>query len=83
MAIPRLPPIALKATASSKNWRRMSLPFAPTAMRIPISRVRSVTLTSMIFMIPIPPTRRETPATAARKNLITADVAVAACAISC
>ena len=35
---------------------------APSAMRMPISRVRSVTLTSMMFMMPMPPTRRLTPA---------------------
>jgi hypothetical protein len=34
--------------------------FAPTAMRTPISRVRSVTLTSMMFMIPMPPTSSDT-----------------------
>ena len=32
---------------------------APTAIRRPISRVRSVTLTSMMFMIPTPPTTSE------------------------
>ena len=32
---------------------------APIAMRMPISRVRSVTDTSMIFMMPMPPTRSE------------------------
>jgi len=32
---------------------------APSAFRTPISRVRSVTLTSMIFMITIPPTTSE------------------------
>ena len=32
--------------------------FAPTAMRMPISRVRSVTLTSMMFMMPMPPTKQ-------------------------
>ena len=37
----------------------MSEPRAPIALRIPISRVRSRTLTSMMFMIPIPPTRSE------------------------
>ena len=31
-------------------------------MRMPISRVRSVTLTSMMFMMPMPPTTREMPA---------------------
>jgi len=31
---------------------------APKALRMPISRVRSVTLTSMMFMTPMPPTSR-------------------------
>ena len=35
---------------------------APTAIRSPISRVRSVTLTSMMFMIPMPPTSSDTAA---------------------
>ena len=35
---------------------------APSAIRTPISRVRSVTETSMMFMIPMPPTRRLTAA---------------------
>ena len=48
--------MALKITASMRNWVRMSRPCAPTAMRTPISRVRSVTLTSMMFMMPMPPT---------------------------
>ena len=38
---------------------------APTASRRPISRVRSVTDTSMMFMMPMPPTASDTPATAA------------------
>ena len=37
---------------------------APMASRMPISRVRSVTDTSMMFMMPMPPTSRLTPATA-------------------
>ena len=41
----------------------MSERLAPTALRIPISRVRSVTLTSMMFMTPIPPTSSEIAAT--------------------
>ena len=32
---------------------------APTALRMPISRVRSDTLTSMMFMMPMPPTSSE------------------------
>ena len=54
--MPIAPPIALKVTASIKNCTRMSAARAPTAMRMPISRVRSVTLTSMMFMMPMPPT---------------------------
>jgi hypothetical protein len=38
----------------------MSLRFAPMALRTPISRVRSVTDTSMIFITPMPPTIRPT-----------------------
>ena len=36
----------------------MSLLFAPMALRTPISRVRSVTLTSMMFITPTPPINR-------------------------
>src|ERR1044071_6465662 len=49
----------------------MSVPCAPTAIRTPISRVRSVTLTSIMFMIPIPPTTSDTPAIAPSKSVIT------------
>ncbi len=52
---------------------RMSRPRAPTAMRRPISRVRSVTETSMMFMMPIPPTSSETEAIAASRYVITFD----------
>jgi hypothetical protein len=44
---------------------------APTAIRIPISRVRSVTDTSRMFMIPIPPTSREMDATQSSSIAIT------------
>ena len=37
----------------------MSRPRAPIALRMPISRVRSRTETSMMFMIPMPPTMSE------------------------
>ena len=36
----------------------MSLCVAPSARRTPISRVRSVTVASMMFMMPMPPTTR-------------------------
>ena len=39
------------------------------AMRRPISRVRSVTLTSMMFMMPMPPTSSETAAMAASSSV--------------
>ena len=37
----------------------MSLRLAPSARRMPISRVRSVTFASMMFMMPMPPTSSE------------------------
>ena len=47
------------SVASITNWRTMSRRLAPMARRTPISRVRSRMAASMMFMIPIPPTRRE------------------------
>jgi hypothetical protein len=70
------------ATASIKNWARIADPGAPTAMRRPISRVRSVTETSMMFMIPIPPTTSETAATLASRYSMTVALAEAALAMS-
>ena len=55
---------------------------APTAIRIPISRVRSVTETNMIFMIPIPPTSRETEAMLPKSTAITVALLDAASAMS-
>ena len=48
---------------------------APIALRMPISRVRSVTVTSMMFMTPIPPTSSEIAATVASRTLKTRLVA--------
>ena len=45
----------------------MSRRLAPMAIRKPISRVRSVTETSMMFMIPMPPTINDTEAMAANR----------------
>jgi len=42
-----------------RNWMTMSFRFAPSARRMPISRVRSVIVASMMFMMPMPPTMRE------------------------
>src|SRR6266576_166403 len=55
-ASPASPPSSESVSASAKNWRRMALREAPSALRMPISRVRSVTLMSMMFMITMPPT---------------------------
>ena len=56
---PMIPPRADRIADSVRNWIRTSRVLAPSAFQIPISRVLSVTDTSMMFMIPMPPTRRE------------------------
>ncbi len=56
--IPSIPPKAERITDSTRNCRRMSRRRAPSALRTPISRIRSVTDTSMMFMTTIPPTMR-------------------------
>ena len=48
----------------------MCRPFAPIDILRPISRVRSVTETYMMFMMPIPPTSREMPAMQASSTVI-------------
>ncbi len=55
-----MPPMLHRTTASIRNWRRMAGRFAPRALRIPISLVRSVTETNMMFMMPIPATTSAT-----------------------
>src|SRR5262245_43143597 len=60
MALPRpmpsSPPIDVRNAASIRNWNRISARRAPSALRTPISRVRSVTEIDMIAITPIPPT---------------------------
>src|SRR5450756_3067180 len=53
ITIPKMPPAMLNSEDSIRNWTRISRSRAPSALRMPISRVRSVTETSMIFMIPV------------------------------
>ena len=55
---------------------------APIARRMPISRVRSVTDTSMMFMMPMPPTSSDTAAMLASSVVMTFEVASAVLAIS-
>ena len=56
--MPTVPPNTDSSAASMRNCSITSRRLAPTALRMPISRVRSVTLTSMMFMMPMPPTSR-------------------------
>jgi hypothetical protein len=58
--MPATPPTAASTPDSVINCSRMCAFLAPNDRRIPISRVRSVTLASMMFMITIPPTTRNT-----------------------
>ncbi len=61
-----MPPNRERIKDSKRNWRRMLELEAPTAFLMPISWVRSETETSMMFMMPMPPTTREMPATIER-----------------
>ena len=63
---PRSPPVTDISTDSMRNCNEMTGPVAPTAIRSPISFVRSVTLTSMMFIIPIPATSSEKAAATTR-----------------
>ena len=80
--IPTVPPVRLSTIDSIKNWLLTADERAPMAMRIPISRVRSVTDTSMMFMMPIPPTSSDTPAIHASRIVIVLLVSFAASATS-
>src|ERR1700737_31873 len=64
---PRIPLKIVSMADSAKNCRRMSRLVAPIALRAPISRVRSVTETSMMFITPIPPKHNVTIATQPKK----------------
>ena len=63
MIIPTIPPIIEIRVASIKNCKNISIFLAPSALRTPISLIRSVNETSIILAIPIPATNREIPAT--------------------
>ena len=57
--IPATPPVSEMIVVSIRNCRTTSFWRAPMARRTPISRVRSSTLASMMFMMPMPPTSSE------------------------
>ena len=58
-ATPMMPPRLVSTAASVRNCSRIRRFLAPMAFFRPISEVRSVTDTSMMFMTPMPPTSRE------------------------
>src|SRR5436305_10461091 len=60
-ASPMNPPRRQSAVDSIRNCKRIVRRRAPSAFRVPISFVRSFTLTKVMFMIPIAPTKRERP----------------------
>ena len=66
---PSAPPVSDSRVASARNCARITPGVAPMALRMPISRVRSVTVASMMFMIPMPPTRSEIDAIVPRMML--------------
>ena len=55
------PPRRQSAVDSIRNCSRIVRRRAPSALRVPISFVRSFTLTKVIFMMPIAPTKSERP----------------------
>ena len=77
--MPSSPPRVPMVNASVRNWVRMLNRVAPSALRTPISRIRSVTETSMMFMTPMPPTTRLTLATPPSR---TAKIAMDCCCAS-
>jgi len=81
--MPIRPPNMLSSDDSARNCTRMSRRRAPRALRRPISRVRSVTDTSMIFMMPIPPTSSEMAAMPPRNTVNTLVMVCAVATKSC
>ena len=62
-AVPTTPPSVDSAIDSIRNCQTMSLRRAPSALRRPISAVRSLTTISMMFMITMPPTTSDSATT--------------------
>ena len=58
IASPIPPPTAVRIIVSSMNWVKIALLRAPSAILMPISRVRSSTTTFMMLETPMPPTTR-------------------------
>ena len=65
--IPITPPTIDKITDSNRNWLKISDRLPPIALAIPISLVRSATVTNITFIIPIPDTSKVIAAIAVRR----------------
>ena len=75
-----MPPMIESKNDSIKNCILISLAFAPIAILIPISFVLSVTDTSIMFIIPIPPTKRDTEAIApSNMDIVLAEDFIVSC----
>ena len=70
--MPMRPPTMPRTIDSIMNCIMMFWNVAPSALRMPISRVRSVTDTIMMFMMPMPPTSSEMLAIAPKRTVIIA-----------
>src|SRR5439155_26898070 len=55
-SMPTAPPTSVRVEASTRNCHKLARRVAPSALRTPISRVRSVTEIIMIATTPTPPT---------------------------
>lgn len=71
-AIPMAHHATVRRTDSTRNCSMMSRLLAPIALRIPISLVRSDTVTRRMFMTPIPQTRSDIAAIPQRNIFIVA-----------
>ena len=56
--MPAKPPSRARLRLSMMICRNTTRPVAPMALKVPISRMRSLMLASMMFMMPTPPTSR-------------------------
>ena len=81
--IPIIPPLNVRMMDSVKNWVIIFFFFAPRAFLSPISLVLSVTVTSIMFMMPMPPTKREIAAIPESKEVKVPVAAEAVFKISC
>ena len=78
-----MPPLnAVRNAPSMKNWVRILRYVAPSALRKPISLVRSVTETSMMLMIPIAPSPSVTSPTTPRNQSIASKILPTRCEFS-